>query len=270
MAQASQQPTAEFQEGHLDVDGLQLRYLEAAPPHPASTVIMVDAMIWGLSKLHHALAEKYRVVALELPGGANASAPTEPQSVKNLAGILNQAVTRVAPEKYTLIGTSIGANVALWQTLQSPDQVEALVLISPTAILPSSGPAPTSPEEVAKRLFAHPEDIQEFSRNTGTVTGERGLVQRIMGTPHAGDAENKLGEILCAALVVFGLQDKMVAPEAGGIYREKIANSNLSFVYDTGHIIIAERPEALINAVSDFVERRETFVVGRESSIINP
>jgi hypothetical protein len=49
-----------------------------------------------------------------------------------------------------------------------------------------------------------------------------------------------------------------------------MTNSNLSFVYDTGHVITAERPEAPINAVSDYVERRETLVVGRGSSIINP
>jgi hypothetical protein len=41
-------------------------------------------------------------------------------------------------------------------------------------------------------------------------------------------------------------------------------------VYDAGHLIVAERPEALINVVSDFVERRETFVVSRQSGVINP
>ena len=178
-------------------------------------------------------------------------------------------------EKYTLIGTSVGANVALWQTLLSPDQMEALILISPTAIMPVGGPMPGTPGEVAKRLFAHPENLQGFpqqfpSIDTATVARERTLVQRIMGAAHDTEAEGKLSEIKCATLVVFGHQDKMVAPEAGGIYREKIANSNLSIVYDAGHVIVAERPEALINAVSDYVERRETFIVGRQSSIINP
>jgi hypothetical protein len=41
-------------------------------------------------------------------------------------------------------------------------------------------------------------------------------------------------------------------------------------VYDAGHVIVAERPEALIDAVSDYVERRETFIVGRQRRIINP
>jgi len=37
-----------------------------------------------------------------------------------------------------------------------------------------------------------------------------------------------------------------------------------------GHLIEAERPEALVNAVLDYVERRESFIVGRRSGIINP
>ena len=70
--------------------------------------------------------------------------------------------------------------------------------------------------------------------------------------------------------MVFGLNDNMVAPEAASIYREKIPNSNVSIVYDAGHVILAERPEALINAVSDYVERREAFIVGSQTGVINP
>ena len=271
MVQAPQQPPPAFQEGHLEAEGFRVRYMEAGPPRPAGVVVMVDSMTWGLTRLHHALAQKYRVVAIELPGADGSPAGTVSRSVKALASILTQAVAKVVTEEYTLIGTSLGANVALWQTLQSPDQVEALILISPTAIFPAGGPTPGTAAEVAKRLFAHPDNLQEVrSEDTATAARERALVQRIMGAAHDTEAESKLSEIQCATLVVFGLQDKMVAPEAGGIYRGKIANSNLSIVYDAGHVIVAERPEALITAVSDYVERRETFIVGRQSSIINP
>ena len=84
---------------------------------------------------------------------------------------------------------------------------------------------------------------------------------------HDAVVESKLVEIRCPALVVFGTNDEIVTPEAGRIYREKIPNSNVSFVYDAGHLIEAERPEALIDAVADFVERRGTFVVARQSSM---
>ena len=251
---------------------MQVRFMEAVPSQPAGTVVMVGGMTWGLSPLHHALAQRYRVVALELPElpeGDDSRAPTVSRFAKGLAGILTLALAEVVTEKYTLIGTSLGANVALWQTLQSPEQVEALILISPTAILPAGGPTPGTPAEVASRLFTHPENLQGV-QSDDTVARQRALVQVIIGTAHDDEAEGMLSQIQCATLVVFGLQDKMVDPEAGGIYREKIPNSNLSFVYDAGHVIVAERPEALIGVVLDYAERRETFIVSRHSSVINP
>ena len=70
--------------------------------------------------------------------------------------------------------------------------------------------------------------------------------------------------------MVFGSKDNMVSPEAARVYRENIPNCNVSIVYDAGHMIGLERPEALVNVVSDYVERRDSFVVNRESTMINP
>jgi pimeloyl-ACP methyl ester carboxylesterase len=90
------------------------------------------------------------------------------------------------------------------------------------------------------------------------------------GGVHDAELETRLAEVPCATLAVFGQNDMMVAAEAPRIYREKIPNCNISFVYDAGHAILVDRPEALISAVSDFIERRETFIVGRDSGLINP
>ena len=84
------------------------------------------------------------------------------------------------------------------------------------------------------------------------------------------EVESRLGDVQCATLSLFGLADKTVESQATAIYREKIPNSNVSIVYDAGHLISLDRPEALIDAVTDYVERRETFIVGRQRQIINP
>src|SRR6266581_2136350 len=157
MTQAGQRRTAAWQEDHVEVDGFRIRYWEFGPPRPVGTVVMLESMTWGLSTLRDALAQKYRVIVLELPGFGASPANPRSQSVQELANTMAQAAAQVVPEHYTLIGTSFGAHVALWQTLQSPDTVEALVLIAPTAILPAAGPLTGTPEETAKRLVAHPE-----------------------------------------------------------------------------------------------------------------
>jgi pyruvate dehydrogenase E2 component (dihydrolipoamide acetyltransferase) len=271
MTQAGPRLTAGCKEGYVEVDGFRIRFWEAGPSRPAGAVVMLEGMTWGLSTLRDALAQKYRVIALELPGFGVSPANTRSQSVQELANTMAQAAAQVVPETYTLIGTSFGAHVALWQTLQSPAKVEALVLIAPTALLPAAGPLAGTPADAAKRLFAHPEKARGLaSIDPAIVAKEQALVQRLTGGGHDAEAERRLDEISCATLVLFGSEDKMVAPEAARIYRARIPNGNIAFVYDAGHLIEAERPEALVNAVSDYVELRESFIVGRQTGIINP
>ena len=100
------------------------------------------------------------------------------------------------------------------------------------------------------------------------------LISPVVGATAAGDGygdvEGRMSEIECATLVVFGLNDRTMAPEAAGLYKANIPNCNVSLVYDAGHNIMADRPEALIDVVSDFVERGEAFIVARHSGLINP
>jgi pimeloyl-ACP methyl ester carboxylesterase len=271
VTQVGQRLTVAGKENHIEVDGFRIRYWETVPSQPVGVVVMLEGMTWGLYALGAALAQTYRLIVLELPGFGVSPANTRSRSLQELATTMAQATARVVHDKYTLIGTSFGANVALWQTLQAPDKVEVLVLIAPTAIRPAAGSLAGTPEEMAKRLFAHPEKVQGLtSVDPVILTQEQALVQRLTGGRHDGEVERRLGEIPCATLVLFGSEDKMVAPEAARLYRERIPNSNIAFVYDAGHLIEAERPEALINAVSDYVELRETFIVGRQTGIINP
>ena len=258
--------TLTFQEHHLETDGFRIKYLEAGPAGPVGTVVVLEGITWGISKLQDALAEMYRIIVLELPGFGTSPANTRSSSARSLAETANRATAEIVPEKYTLIGTSFSANVALWHALRAPDRVEALVLVSPTALRPLGNPA-----DPAQRLLAHPENATDLPKiDADIVAKERELVHRLGGDSHDAEAESRLGEIQCPALVVVGSRDRLVAGEAAGIYRRDIPNCNVSIVYDAGHLIVAERPQALINVVVDYVERRETFIVSRESSLINP
>jgi pimeloyl-ACP methyl ester carboxylesterase len=250
-------------------------------------VVILEGASGGSGKLRDDLAQKYPVIALELPGFGSSPENSRSRSAPEIARTTALALALIAPDRYTLVGTSFGANVALWQTLQSPEPVEALILISPTCLLPTGGPIDGTPGGPADRLFAHPENTPGLSppdaaidaaidapigaNNGATILNrELALAQRLGGDIHDAAAEQRLGEIQCATLVVFGSRDEMVSPRAASIYRANIPNCNVSIVYDAGHAIAAERPEALSGTVVDFVDRRETFVVGYRSSLVNP
>ena len=268
MTQAEHQPAVGFKEGYLDVDGFRIRYTEAGE---GNQVVLLEGATWGMSMLRNALSQNYRVVSIELPGFGHSAANTKSQSAQELADTAIRVVHQLVAGHYTLIGTSFAANVALWQALQSPKIVEGLVLISPTAILPNEIEATINPQDRCLQLLAHPENAAALTAIDPTIWAkEEELVRRLNGHTYDVRAEARLSEVRSPTLVVFGVKDKTVAPEAARIYREKIPNSNISFVYDAGHLIEAERPEALIDAVSSYVEHRETYIVGRENHLINP
>jgi pimeloyl-ACP methyl ester carboxylesterase len=259
---------AVFSEGQVEADGFSVRYWEAGQGRP---VFMLDSTGWRRSKLHDALAEKYHIFSMELPGSGDSPVNTRSRSIGELAATAANAASVLTSERYTLIGTSFGAHVALWQTLQRPDQVEALILISPTAIKPQNISAGATALEVHQLMFAHPENAQKHPPIAGEIFAKEGdLARRLNSGVHDSEAEARLGEIRCPTLAVFGLDDRLVSPEAARVYREHIPNSNIAMVYDAGHCIIGERPEALLNTVADYAEQWETFIVGHQTGLINP
>jgi pimeloyl-ACP methyl ester carboxylesterase len=270
MVQAEQQCGTEFREGRVEADGFRIRYVAAGR---GSSVVMLHG-VGGLvlSKVHDELAKKYQVIAFEMPGFGQSPANSKSQSVKDVAQTMAQAAGKLGLDKYALVGTSFGGRVALWQALQSPQHVDLLVLIAPTAVVPEGYTMPSvAPDQIGTLLFAHPENAPaQPPVQPANVAKGMALVQRIKGNSRDTELEEKLAEVQTHTLVVFGTADKVVPPAMGRTYRELMPNCHYVMVYDAGHAVAAERPEALTNTITDFLDLRETFIVSRRDGRINP
>jgi len=102
------------------------------------------------------------------------------------------------------------------------------------------------------------------SGGPGKRAKEMALVQRIQGASRDTELEDKLGQVQTQTLVVFGTADKVVPPAMGRTYRERMPNCHFVMVYDAGHAVATERPEALSNTIADFLDcaRRLSSAVG--------
>ena len=99
---------------------------------------------------------------------------------------------------------------------------------------------------------------------------QRAFIQRALTPGKDAELEERLGEINVATLVVFGTEDTFIPTEMARVYKAKIPNCSYAMVYDAGHMIEAERPAACAELLDDFMERKEVFVVARNSTVINP
>jgi pimeloyl-ACP methyl ester carboxylesterase len=101
-------------------------------------------------------------------------------------------------------------------------------------------------------------------------------VQRLvlLSPPLASVQDPELGarlrEVKAPTLVLVGTRDRSGSREAGHIFREKLPSCHLLLVYDAGHAIAADRREACLSPIGEFLEQGEGFIVFHESQLIRP
>ena len=259
-----------FSEGYVEADGFRIRYMESGQGTPL--VHLHGAGGLRLTLAHDLLGRHFRVVAFEMPGFGQSPENSRTRSMPELASTMAQAIENLGLDTFNLMGTSFGGKTALWLALQAPARVLALVLEAPAAIRQEAAEPPSnSPEEMARRLFAHPERLGAIPlADPATRAKTQPLVQRLRGPNRDADLESRLPGLVTPTLVLFGTLDRVIAPAMGRVYKDLIPGCHLTFVYDAGHAISTDRPEAFAEVVGDFLERHDAFVISRSATVIHP
>jgi pimeloyl-ACP methyl ester carboxylesterase len=263
-------PGAAFREAFVEADGFRIRYRETGEGTPLVHLHGAGGM--SLTRGHDLLSQKYRVIAIEMPGFGTSPENTRTRTTAEMAATMAAAVGNLGIDAFNLMGTSFGGKVALWLAAQQPERVQALVLEAPAAIRPA-GLAPPSgtPAEIAARLYAHPERLPPRPPVDPAVQAKmRDLVMRVRGPDRDAELEAAMCGLSTPTLVLFGTLDRMIPSAMGRHYKELIPNCHLVFVYDAGHAISTDRPEAFADVTTDFLERREAFVINRTDTVIHP
>ncbi|MGE5271853.1 MAG: alpha/beta fold hydrolase [Thiohalocapsa sp.] len=261
---------SQFTENHVEADGFRIRYAEAGEGPPL--VHLHGAGGLRLTPAHDFLAKQFRVIAFEMPGFGHSPENTRSETMAALATTMARAFDALRLDRVNLWGTSFGGKAALWLAVQEPQRLRALVLEAPAAIRPEGVEAPTgTPEEMARRLYGHPERLKVLPQFDPAIQKKtRPLVMRLLAPPRDAELEARMRQLDVPTLVLFGTLDHVIPSTMGRIYKELMPNCQLSLVYDAGHVIATERPEAFVEVVSDFLERHEAFVISRDRTVIHP
>ena len=177
--------------------------------------------------------------------------------------ILNEA-----PQRFALIGHSMGGYVAFEMLRQAPQRIERVALLDTSALpdVPEQSErrrqlieqvAKGRYEDVVDQLylkFVHPvrldeaalrETVRQMARDTGAaafIRQERAIISR-------ADSRPTLAEIRCPTLVLAGEQDELTPPERAEEIAQGVAGAVKVVVPDCGHMTAMERPEAVTAAL---------------------
>ncbi|HEX4948137.1 MAG TPA: alpha/beta hydrolase [Blastocatellia bacterium] len=218
------------------------------------------------------LAEKYHVYAPLLPGfGASTGLESlDDQFDLFLHGF--DVIEALGLEKPYLVGESLGGWMAAEMAALRPKEVGRLALIAPVGLWRDEAPVvdlfgmmpgelvpylfhnlecPAAQQmAMVNMLFSEKDDrTQEQVEILLTMSrGFRTVAKFLFPIPEAG-MEHRLWRITAPTLVVWGAQDRFIAPSYAEIFQAKIPQCEVMMIPDTGHVISLETPEPLAEAV---------------------
>jgi pimeloyl-ACP methyl ester carboxylesterase len=91
--------------------------------------------------------------------------------------------------------------------------------------------------------------VEEFTRGLAPP----GFIEG-MAANQDYDYRERLGEIACPTLVVWGDRDKVVTAKDAELYERLIPNVRKVIFQDTGHMAMIERPAAFNVLLDDFLK----------------
>ncbi len=222
------------------------------------------------------LAERHRVIALDLPGFGRSDAyvmTTEPRQTVNaraIAGLLDALGIGQAD----LIGNSLGGGAALATAVDHPDRVRRIVLLGAAgASTPLLSVQPTEGIKALQRVYRDRSaanfraffDVMLYDGSTvdDAVLAERARSVRqeqvdawiaSYSSPHRSLAPD-LRSVQAPTLILHGRDDRVVAFEGGLSLLSELPNSELHAFNRCGHWVQYEHADRFNELVLAFLDR---------------
>ena len=229
-----------------------------------------------------ALADRHRVIALDLPGFGESDKPiTAPYDAPYFARSVTSLMDALEIDSAHVVGNSLGGRVAIEMGLLDPDRVRSLVLLSPALAwlrdrpwkwlvqlpLPRLGLIQPTPrwvaEPIVRRLIPGAghgwvaAGVDEFLRCYLTPRGRAAFYESLrniyLDEPNGEDGFwTRLGDLECDTMFIWGRNDTLV-PLAFMKHVERVLPRARHIELDCGHVPQLERPRETHAAIREFV-----------------
>jgi pimeloyl-ACP methyl ester carboxylesterase len=235
-----------------------------------------------------AFASSHRVIAVDLPGFGDSPLPARGGiSVPIYARTIERLMEALQLSAAAFVGHSMGGFTSVELAINFPQRVERLVLISPAGL--STYNNSRDLRVVAQmrrfrwivngyhsRVAAHaellarrprlrlleptthvvarysdrlpPPFVAEFVRGLGAPGYIEGMAANF-----DYDYRDRLAEVACPTLIVWGEHDLVVSAKDADVYERLIPNARKVIFKDTGHMAMIERPAAFNALLKDFL-----------------
>ena len=259
----------------LSVDGKSVYlYTGTKPLVPAQRSVMFihgaanDHSVWALQSRYFAY-HGCNVLAVDLPGHGKSAGPAL-ATVEAMADWAIAVLDAAKLEKAALVGHSMGSLIALETAVRHPQHVDKLVLVA------TAFPMKVSEALLGAAEARSPDAVQMINVWSHSPAGQAGgnrvpgvwimgasnrLIERTAAPLHndfqACNAYSagleSADKVACPVLMIAGSRDLMTPPRAAKALAEKLRNLKTVVIEGCGHDLMAEQPDAVLDALIAFV-----------------
>lgn len=262
----------------LDIDGVGIHYHDEGEGEPVVLLHGMGASMFGFRHNIPALAEKYRVLALDLPGFGYSDRPLDfDYSLTAQAKVVREFMAARGVERAAVLGHSMGGAIAQRLAYSDPAAVSRLILVNSApanrVIVPAwMALSPLRPllgtlgmlalqvgpwrETVLRNavwddtLLTH-ETLEGYFRPfrlRGTV---RALAQTL--ADRARDENIDISRIEQPTLLLWGEGDPLIGVPVAAAMKRHLPDARLIVVPQAAHLVLEEQPEASNEALLAFL-----------------
>ncbi len=271
---------------------ITMAYMEQGPSEPKGTIIFIHGLgsyspAWY--KQIENLSKDYRCLAVDLPGYAKSSKGTYPCSMAFYADAIAELITQLQIQVPTIIGHSMGGQIAMTLALRYPSLVGKLCLIAPAGIESfTDGERQWFRENITintTKLPLEGQIRQNYHLNFYNFPDDAEfMIQDRLSMRSAPDFENycytimksvqgmvnepvihAIGSITQPTLVLFGAYDQLIPNQfmhpgktehIAMIAKEKIKKSRIQIIDQCGHFAQFEQSTIVNAALREFIQER--------------
>ncbi|MFF0493121.1 alpha/beta fold hydrolase [Nocardia sp. NPDC004068] len=284
---------AGFAHRWVDAHGIRLHVVAGGRPAGPAVVLLAGfpQTWWAWRGVMPGLARRFRVIAIDLPGQGHSDRPHGDYDTHTVAEFVQAAVTELEVPTYWLAAHDIGAWVAFSLALNHPERLHGLALLDagiPGVTLPDA--VPLDPEkfwktwhfafhmvpDLPETLLAGRErayvawflttkaltpdvfdgaEIDHYAAALAADDGLRALLGYYRDAPESARRNRAALDRGPLTVPVLGISSSRGSiPDMAASLKPWAGNTRGVLIPDAGHYIPEEQPEAVVDAVTAFVE----------------
>ncbi len=270
----------------LQKEGINVRYAELGDPLKPAVLLLhgVPENLHAWYAVAPLLAENYHVLALDWPGfgGSDRLASPEDYTSRRFAEVIIDFMDTLHIQQANLLATDIGLLPSLLVGLEHPNRVIKLAVSDG---IPFSRPQYSSWElrsfarkgsilgKALVRWFPRvsaqiaylkgfyrghsiPAEVRKEFAADGTNEGTQEAFLSYFKNFSTGQEyfEPRAHELQTPVLVVWGKYDRFINSKLGYEIAEKLPNAKLEVIDKAGHYVHMDRPQELVQVVTEFLD----------------